>query len=437
MPALAPRKDRAVAHAEISDLGRLIFALPLQALVVQCGGVAAWGELRNSIAESRKALGSSVSLSACLHMLAVHAALHRCGTIGYRGVIGAASEIGRHAARLAGGLSRGYSDRTVREAYKVLEAAGLVERSRYGRGKPIVLPDGSVRCAGVLCVTTSIVALSYWTTGGAQMRVAPGLQKNQAANFAEKPIISEKKPSVFQNARLCRDDRSCELPTSDELAFARTVETSDTGASVSSVVVPSSVSAELASARHGEGLASARSPRGGQPQDPCHAPRRLIKSRPSASAPNTARVCAAACLYDLETAMIRNGRGDARKLLGVARREIEGRFFAGILSGGVGASGVPWWDILWGWRALPESDRSRRAREIIPSLVAVINAGRLAAYPPANRWIAPVWQAEPGPRMRPCAAGSARVVGNQTAGATGAAAFTAQILERLERKGLL
>ena len=114
--------------------------------VVDVGGEESWEELLDRIDAARKTVpgrkrtGASVSLNACVDGLSVLAALHRTEEIGYRGLIGASEKISARVGEILG-MSRGHSDRTMRDAWRVLEHAELLERWKHGRGQEVAYGD--------------------------------------------------------------------------------------------------------------------------------------------------------------------------------------------------------------------------------------------------------------------------------------------------------
>lgn len=343
--------------------------------VVDVGGEESWEELLDRIDAARKTVpgrkrtGASVSLNACVDGLSVLAALHRTEEIGYRGLIGASEKISARVGEILG-MSRGHSDRTMRDAWRVLEHAELLERWKHGRGQEVAYGDEEPLADGhegtaepprarrlVLGLTLSVVAISYWAAPRRKPRRGGDVGAGPtSARFADNTTGQIRELSLPGNARPSRSSAG----TTSELFYE---ESPVPGDAVAHGAAAPAVSRETA-----------------RP-----VPHRRVPWRPEASAPNDLGTASTALLYDLETVLIRHRRPDRDRLLGIARAEIspERRLSQIAGTGPPARSGLPWDDWIWRWRGLPLADRRVACeRALLPALLGRLRRIELCELAP-------------------------------------------------------
>lgn len=390
------RPDRAQRHGELADLAQIRGVWTLRDVVVDCGGEESWRELVERIDTARhtvpgtKRIGSQVGVDACLDGLTVLASLHRTQEIGFRGLIGASEEISARCAEVLG-RERGCSDRTMREVWRVLEHAELLERWTHGRGK--VIEYGAEHPAAmepaeepkrarrkVLGLTLSLVAISYWSAprrrrgGGTCGRVG---EKPTSANPADNTIGGKRGLTTPGNAR----------------------------ATISSA--PSSLEASSEVSPCGDAVAhGADAPRTTREGSARTVPDRLVGWRPDPHAPNDYGTATRAMLYDLETVCLHHRRPDRDRIIGLVRHELHPlRRIEGIV-GGCDApnSGLPWDSWIWRWRGMPLEDRRVACeRAILPAILGRLRRLDLCELEPDPNASPPRSRAhrEVGPRVIP------------------------------------
>jgi hypothetical protein len=180
----------------------------LRDFVVDAGGPdgeAHWDELLELLRTTKKAIGCRASISAALKQLTVLVGLHKRGTRGYRGFIAPLEEWSAHVDRLTG-YAGGCSMSTMREGLRLLEAAGLGERTIHGRGRDEeygTAPTGEPLRARrmVACFTLSVVAVSFWSGPRSHRRSPPVGEKTTPPNLGGNTSGEEKGASLPGDAR--------------------------------------------------------------------------------------------------------------------------------------------------------------------------------------------------------------------------------------------
>jgi len=359
------RPDRALRHAELADLAQLRGVWTLRDSVCEVGGEDSWHELLESIDAARHELGERTAVAACVRGLSVLYALHRCGSRGFRGVIGPNDLIAARVEEITGNVG-GFSGRTARAVWRILERAGLVDRWLYGRGKPI--EQGAPVAEGeqggdqgrpkrlTIALSLTVVAVSYWS--------GPGRRRRAAAPVGNPPTVANLAANTLgpdQSASHSRDARA-------------TTSSATSAAEQRHAVSPvPGDDFEL-------GASAPASSRGARAKP---VPVRRIPWRPGPDAPNDLGNAAQALLYDLETTLIRHRRPDRGALLELAREELDPtRRIAAVTGAGPPdrGSGWPWDDWIWRWRGLPLADRQVVcARMILPALLGELRAVQLRA----------------------------------------------------------
>lgn len=360
------RPDRALRHAELADLARIHGVWTLRDSVQDAGGDQAWDELLERIDGARRGLGSKVSLSACICGLSVLYALHRSGEVGFRGLIGSSQAIADRIAEIIG-FPRGFSLRTCGEAWRVLEAADLVERWTHGRGRQVELTDAHTR-RRVLALTLSIVAISYWSGTKRKVKTHISAEKPSSANVADNTSgrIREATPPRYAHpsipVSIATDEQIKAETAVPAVAFARGAGRKDTGA---------------------------------RP-----VPHRWTPWRPGRDEPNSWGTATTALLYDLETAVLHHRRADRDRIVGLARAELDpSRHLWG---GAPPGSCLPWADLVWGWRGMPlQTRRETCERALIPGLAGHLHRLDLWAMPREPGSVPHPGAREPGPRAVP------------------------------------
>lgn len=374
------RPDRAQRHAELADYARVEVFVTLRGAVVDAGGLESWDDLMQRITAARAELGERTSVVAAVLLLTALYTLHRMNQIGFRGLIGSAVAIAERTSEVLG-WGRGFGERTLRGAARILEAADLVERRTHGRGRQVELePEAEGEeprklKRSVLSLTLTTVAVSYWAARRRNSNRGPDVgAKPTPANLADNTIGGERELSLSRDAR--------PSITSAGTAAQQLNAVSPVGDVVSL--------AALAAASEGEGSARA-------------VPRRMVPWRPSPTEPNDWGTATRAVLYDLETTLLHHRRDDRPRIVGLARAELDpGRRIAGLGEGTPpGGSGLPWDDWVWRWRGMPLADRRVACeRALLPALVGHLRRLELWEIAPDRDGGRPrPGQVEPGPRQ--------------------------------------
>jgi hypothetical protein len=347
------RPDRAQRHGELADLAQIHGVWTLRDLICDVGGEESWEELLDRIDTARrtvpgkKRVGSHVGIDACIDGLTVLASLHRSQEIGFRGLIGSSKEIAKRCGEILG-RHRGCSERTMREAFRVLEHADLLGRWTHGRGRQVERgddPETHTR-RHVLALTLSVVAISYWSAprrrkGGIRCDNVPN--PPSSANCTDNTILRNREPSALCNARPSYTSAA----SHSELLNAESP-------------VPGDV------VEHGAFAPTLRTETAGS------VPHRFVPWRPQPSDPNDLGHATRAILYDLETTLLHHRRPDRSRILGLAGAELDPRRKFGELAGITAPpnSGLPWDDWIWRWRGMPLADRRIACeRALLPGLL--------------------------------------------------------------------
>jgi hypothetical protein len=368
------RPDRALRHAELADLAKLDGVYTLRAAVEDCGGEVSWFELLDRIIDAKEELGERTGIDAAIDALSVLYALHRSGQRGFRGLIGSNKAIAARVMEILG-RHRGFSERTARGAWRILERADLVDRWLYGRGKVIAVPSGPAgelgspqkghsegssgprARRGTLAVTLTVVAISYWSAPRRGRRSSRVGAPPTPARFADNSILGEE-ATPLGDAHPSISSAPCPARQRNEVSA---VPADDVGRGAP------------APASSGERLANG-------------VPLRRYAWRPRPDEPATWGNAQQAVLYDLETVLIRHRRRDRGELLEVVRRELDPqRRIAATTRGSPPArgSGFPWDEWIWRWRGLELADRQVAcARMILPAALGVLRRAELWRVPP-------------------------------------------------------
>ena len=389
-----PYRDRSRYHAELVDLGRLSYAVPLPGV---CDGNTIH-RLRAELAEAKAALGVGTSVSACLAAGAVFSALSRLPA-GYRGLVGPLEAQAATVGRLMGAPM---SPATYRNALRIWEAAGpgYIERTVAGRGRAeplldaqgaqVVGLDGRPAFArkGVLCVTFAPELLELWARPDKRASSTHPPHPTTPISFSGKPS-AENPYGVSGNART--SVREAGRPRAGSPGNAVSGPAGPDG-STRPRAGPSARPATIAQ------RASQPGPAGpGAAASERRRPRaRRFGWWPSRGDPHDRRHGRGALLYSVE--------GEARKR-GFAGRELDELLDIAAEQTAAAWSGptcLDWEGLIWTWRKLDRALRRRIfASAIMPALIAAAQHRRIAALPVDRAWLARGSPRLPGPRFRP------------------------------------
>jgi len=404
---IAPRRGRgagrALYHAEVSALESLRYATPVRCLVYDAAGVQAVEQLEREVAEAKEQLGVQTSVEAAFRVLSTLAALHKMSKTGHRrGYRGVVAPLARFAEAVRQATGERCSLSTARNAVRILERAGLVERSEAMRGHatPYGEPGRKRRWArrAVACITLPEDTIDLWT-----VRRAPTSDDNLSLPLetSGSPILEQgASPPCFTRTTLPSPESGDESPPLggvEESAPPGGGTDGSTGppprenplsllrmAGLSPPQETPPVGGEEAASR---GQAARRAP-----------PPRRFSHRPSPTAGNSWAIARSTWLYDLETALIQAfSRASIREeLLDRAILETSKHFRGEPL--------MHWDRYLSAWRQLDQEQRRRvMTTEILPALRKEVRRRALESWErdPTHRRPRGKWLSEPPPRKYP------------------------------------
>lgn len=344
-------------------------------------------------------------------MLSTLAALHRARRGGWRGVAATVEQIAATVNRITG---EPCGPRTCAGAARILEAAGLLERSTAYRGRPEQLAEQEGEPARwarrpVSCWTLTQAALDMWTKKRRVGHKHTSSDSNLLSANLAASVSDEQAPSGLCSARARTDlvagdvcpglgmvgqpTRPPPAPSATPSAPGLTAPAKarpSPGLGHGSINGPplateaASLDQEQPEAANAAGRAPGRAP-----------PKRRYRHRPHPKAGNSYAIARAALLYDLETALIRGMPPPRREQL-LDQVEQETRRHARAVT-------VPWDCYVYSWRGLSREDRARILTvDVLPALRRAAERRELLDFGvPDPNWRPHRPGGEPGPRIEP------------------------------------
>lgn len=381
-----PRRDRALHHAELSDLGSVEYVAPLTSLLD--GNTLKRLEL--TLAAAKAEIKSLTSVSAAVFVLGYLSTFNRMRK-GYRGVICPLEELARGVRRWFGARC---GPSTCRNALAILERARYVTRALSGRGAPYEYEDletgdkAQARCL-VLCVTLTPKAIRLWAS---PRRRRPSTDQGGPLKFGGKPLSEDQALPDTANTRAIRSSKAG-LRDRDGAPGGPGTPRGGRDAVSSRAAALEDV------------LNTAQGPpRGGPAAEATNTRPRLRPRRrwsyPARGSPRTWWTCRQALLAAIETEARKRGLAELDLLLDVVERETD-RDYCGDMA-------VPWDRYVWAWRDLDQVERRRMlSGTIFPALALAARREWILRGAPADREIFVPWvqrggarHSEPGPRAR-------------------------------------
>lgn len=396
----------------------------LRDLVGHARGYGAWYELEEQLAEVRDGQPRNrTAVSAALRVLGTLAAVNKTGGRGYRGIIAPLEEL----AELVGRTSPGScSPATVRNALRMLEGAGLVERGRAGRGRAVEYQPETFARSGVLCVTLTQDAIELWSgRKNATLRPDP----DDPLNFSGR-YLDEKGSGAPRDARSSvrapgRPRSATQAVSPDSAGDGSTRprgSPSPSRARDGPAMCRGSTAGSPATSGHraSVGPAGPRTAPGSALRASAGAkaawnerlrpPERRFSGRPRPAEPPTYERARRALLYDLETELRRRGPPNSDRILDQVVRETAVSYR--------GPTSVPWDAWIWLWRESSYADRRRNlGSAILPAVMMTVRRLELCDLPadPDVRITTPA-RREPYPVARWCSVERPPAVTGERAG---------------------